>query len=265
MAAIKTPKVSKLLTSNKKLLNRASNMFDDVINTADKATERSIKAIGGRWKSSSKKVQSKFKSALDAENLTDAIRVNNTEAPRKLSFISNATDSAPVKESKILNSKRATKDVNFVKPNIETKDLTDSSFAKIKLTKGTDINLKEANFKNIEAKGFRTNDDKFIPLSMSGKVSQVNDNGETIVNKLSTKQTPVSETMESVNQRQKERSVYNKSDLKKQIRQDKKVGDPNNFVYKMAAAGVGGGLVLSMSNKKGQQSNNQLYGQGGYQ
>lgn len=41
-------------------------------------------------------------------------------------------------------------------------------------------------------------------------------------------------------------------------------GNGNNFIYKMAAAGVGGGIVLSMSNRKGQQSNSQLYGQGGY-
>ena len=35
----------------------------------------------------------------------------------------------------------------------------------------------------------------------------------------------------------------------------------NNFVYNMAAMGVGGGLVLNMANNKGQQSNAQLYGQ----
>ena len=33
-----------------------------------------------------------------------------------------------------------------------------------------------------------------------------------------------------------------------------------NFVYKMAAMGVGGGLVLNLANNKGQQTNNQLYG-----
>lgn len=46
----------------------------------------------------------------------------------------------------------------------------------------------------------------------------------------------------------------------------KKKKDPkaDNWVYKAAAAGVGGGLVLSMSNNRGQQSNQQLYGQGGY-
>lgn len=41
--------------------------------------------------------------------------------------------------------------------------------------------------------------------------------------------------------------------------QDKIKG--NNFVYNMAAMGVGGGLVLNMANNKGQQSNAQLYGQ----
>lgn len=41
-------------------------------------------------------------------------------------------------------------------------------------------------------------------------------------------------------------------------------GIGNNFIYRAAAAGVGGGLVLSMANNKGQQSNAQLYGQGGY-
>lgn len=40
--------------------------------------------------------------------------------------------------------------------------------------------------------------------------------------------------------------------------------NPNNWVYKLAAAGVGGGMVLSMSSNKGQQANSQLYGQGGY-
>ena len=35
----------------------------------------------------------------------------------------------------------------------------------------------------------------------------------------------------------------------------------NNFVYNMAAMGVGGGLVLNMANAKGQQTNAQLYGQ----
>ena len=41
--------------------------------------------------------------------------------------------------------------------------------------------------------------------------------------------------------------------------QDKIKG--NNFVYNMAAMGVGGGLVLNMANNKGQQTNAQLYGQ----
>ena len=41
--------------------------------------------------------------------------------------------------------------------------------------------------------------------------------------------------------------------------QDKVKG--NNFVYNMAAMGVGGGLVLNMANAKGQQTNAQLYGQ----
>lgn len=42
---------------------------------------------------------------------------------------------------------------------------------------------------------------------------------------------------------------------------EKKTMDRDNFVYKMAAMGVGGGLVLSMANTGGQQSNAQLYGQ----
>ena len=39
-----------------------------------------------------------------------------------------------------------------------------------------------------------------------------------------------------------------------------KVQGTQNFVYKMAAMGVGGGLVLNLANNKGQQTNNQLYG-----
>ena len=95
-----------------------------------------------------------------------------------------------------------------------------------------------------------------------------------------------------VAQNLKEKSVYNKDALHKKYaeqklaerqqmlkEQDKKLssigsnknvsaknedpkGNGSNWVYKAAAAGVGGGLVLSMANNKGQQSNSQLYGQG---
>lgn len=46
--------------------------------------------------------------------------------------------------------------------------------------------------------------------------------------------------------------------------QKQKDAKADNWVYKLAGAGVGGGIVLSMANNKGQQSNSQLYGQGGY-
>lgn len=82
----------------------------------------------------------------------------------------------------------------------------------------------------------------------------------------------------------REKQVYDKGALKLEYRQKqlkefdaknsaatgnssaKKTKDPkaDNWVYKAAAAGVGGGLVLSMSNSRGQQSNQQLYGQGRY-
>ena len=38
--------------------------------------------------------------------------------------------------------------------------------------------------------------------------------------------------------------------------------DKNSFAYKAAGLGVGGAIVFSMANNKGQQSNSQLYGQG---
>lgn len=57
---------------------------------------------------------------------------------------------------------------------------------------------------------------------------------------------------------------YNRPELEKKYKEMKPKINGSNWVYKAAAAGVGGGLVLSMSNNKGQQSNNQLYGQGGY-
>ena len=260
MAAIK---ISKILTRNKKLLNRASNMFDDVIDMANEATESSIKAMGGRWKSSSKKVQSKLKSALDAENLTDAIKINNVEAPKKLSRIVNATDSAPIKESKILNSKRATKNVNFVEPT--TKDLTGSNIARSQVgLKGHD--LRDAVWENIEGKGYEMKDGTFIPVKMNALYSMPGEDATISSVKTTVKQKPIVHTKESLEQLNKERNVYNRSELKKKLnnKNNKKQGDPNNIVYKMAAAGVGGGIVLSMSNRKGQQSNSQLYGQGGY-
>lgn len=65
--------------------------------------------------------------------------------------------------------------------------------------------------------------------------------------------------------------IYNRPELEKKLKtkggssQNKAAtGDGNNWVYKAASAGVGGGLVLSMANNKGQQSNSQLYGQRGY-
>lgn len=82
----------------------------------------------------------------------------------------------------------------------------------------------------------------------------------------------------------REKQVYDKGALKLEHRQKQlkefdaknspsggnksaqKQKDPkaDNWVYKLAGAGVGGGIVLSMANNKGQQSNSQLYGQGGY-
>lgn len=58
--------------------------------------------------------------------------------------------------------------------------------------------------------------------------------------------------------------IGTKSKEAPKIKQDK-VGKGDNWVYKTAAAGVGGGLILSMANNKGQQSNSQLYNQGGQQ
>lgn len=48
------------------------------------------------------------------------------------------------------------------------------------------------------------------------------------------------------------------NDMQEKIKD--KVQGTQNFVYKMAAMGVGGGLVLNLANNKGQQTNNQLYG-----
>lgn len=93
-----------------------------------------------------------------------------------------------------------------------------------------------------------------------------------------------SENLKEKMQPLREKQVYDKGALKLEYRQKqlkefdaknsaatgnssaKKKKDPkaDNWVYKAAAAGVGGGLVLSMSNSRGQQSNQQLYGQGGY-
>ena len=55
-----------------------------------------------------------------------------------------------------------------------------------------------------------------------------------------------------------------KNNRKQETPQSSGGGKGSNWVYKAAAAGVGGGMVLSMANNKGQQTNNQLYGQGGY-
>lgn len=61
-----------------------------------------------------------------------------------------------------------------------------------------------------------------------------------------------------------ENSTINKNITASVNKNNNSVANPNNWVYKLAAAGVGGGMVLSMSNNKGQQTNSQLYGQGGY-
>ena len=81
-------------------------------------------------------------------------------------------------------------------------------------------------------------------------------------NKLS--QEEMNKLKEQSRQRLKERGIDHSSpsggnsSIMQQV-QDKVKG--NNFVYNMAAMGVGGALVLNMANNKGQQSNAQLYGQ----
>lgn len=260
--------VSKLLTKNKKLLNRATKMFDDVTELATDATKEGIKNMGGRWKSSSNKVKAKIKSNLDSENLINAIQVNNLNAPKKLSFVNNSSasnvaedviDSLPKKESKILNPSRAKKDANFVKPS--TKDLTDSSFARISIGQGQDF--RNIAFNNIEGSGYAMKDGTFIPSKLTGSYSNLK--GDPVKTKVTSHLNPVVETKESLEQLAKEKKVYDRASLRKQQQQQKrKKSNPDNWVYKAAAAGVGGGLILSMANNKGQQSNQQLYGQGGY-
>lgn len=79
-------------------------------------------------------------------------------------------------------------------------------------------------------------------------------------------------TDNDLNMREKQKNLKEELLKKKEARQNKSSSNistaatspGDNWVYKAAAAGVGGGLVLSMASNKGQQSNSQLYGQRGY-
>lgn len=136
----------------------------------------------------------------------------------------------------ILNPKRATKDVNFVKPT--TKDITGSKVTEnIKIPK--EEGMSNVVFNNVTATGLETKEG-FVPIKTLTSYTADKD-GHRIKGVSTSKQTP------------------EKPDVK-----NNRNGNGNNWVYKMAAAGVGGGLVLSMSNNRGQQPNSQLYGQGGY-
>ena len=83
----------------------------------------------------------------------------------------------------------------------------------------------------------------------------------------SSKKTTTNTTQQQELLKERLKNKYSNEDVaafrqNKQKKNTAPKGNPNNWVYKAAGLGVGGAIVFSMANNKGQQSNSQLYGQG---
>lgn len=149
-------------------------------------------------------------------------------------------------KGEILNPSKAKKNLNFVEPT--TKDVTTKPITRLNPI-ATDENITDIIEEKVTATGMKMSNGSFVPTKLTTQYSG-NKDGYRIKGTSTSAQIP-------------DVSTVKRSSLGKGTKKPK---DPkaDNWVYKAAAAGVGGGLILSMSNSRGQQSNQQLYGQGGY-
>lgn len=226
MAAAK--KVSKLLTKDTKILDRASKMFDNVLDAGEDWAEDKIKALKlnkSAWNKLSNEQQvSKLSEAL-SETTKQAIAYNHATAPSKLRP---APAGKPVDKQRLRELRKKYAD--------QTKDFTRAG--------GSNFNGKRTeSILNKENKRYATrqyNKEK-------GRLEHLASNGSKKEMKAAQKQ------LENLKQ---EDFMPNSPKQKTGTSIDK-----NSTMNKVVGYGVGGGLVFSMFNNKGQQSNEQLYGQ----
>lgn len=226
MAAAK--KASKLLTKNTKLLERTSKMFDDVVDAGEEWAEDKIKELKlnkSAWSKLSNTEQVSQLSEAVGEATREAIAYNNVSAPTKLRSLpgGKAVDKQRLRE---LRKKYAD----------QTKDFTRAGTSNFK-GQNTDRVL-EKEYKRYASKQYGKE---------KGRLEYLTENGSRQEKRSAKKQL---NNLSEEDFLPKTKNNTPKSDINK-----------GSFANKLVGYGVGGGLVLSLANNKGQQSNEQLYGQ----
>ena len=165
-------------------------------------------------------------------------------------------------ERKMRDNRDAWERLKKSKKNFIVKDSTESDLKKFRsigdeIIEGTNVTgnqfadlIENGGFQS-EMYGIQSKDGSFIPLSRT-TINPYAKEGEL---KRAKSYYPNSKPKMRKEIKEKPPKVKSDNDSIKD-----KVQGTQNFVYKMAAMGVGGGLVLNLANNKGQQTNNQLYG-----
>lgn len=249
----------------------ASEVDDIAVKVARKvekeATEEAVKTAAKKTEKEATK---------GAENVVNNLEKNADEikATRKKKEHTNPesnpnsnTKSEPASKEEILKEKmKNNRDVweklKESKKNFVVKDSTESDLKTFReigdnIIEGTNVTgnkfadlIENGGFQS-EMYGIQSKDGSFIPLSRT-TINPYAKEGEL---KRAKSYYPNSKPKMRKEIKEKPPKVKSDNDSIKD-----KVQGTQNFVYKMAAMGVGGGLVLNLANNKGQQTNNQLYG-----
>ena len=258
-------KVSKILTGNRKLLENATKMFDDVAKLGKELGEGTVEALKsqkGIWKSTSNVKKAKLtKEAMD-EGVKVAISHNNAKAPKKL--FASANNTAKTSESTILKKRD-----ELISKNRETANRLREKFGTIADTSRVGTVAKQENATlTKELRKERRRQRKLNDVVGSDAVDEALYNSRQLDLESAFSSSSFGEYQkknkvdaDSLKMRDLKSGITGSIGKKKAASQGINF-DKNSFAYKAAGLGVGGAIVFSMANNKGQQSNSQLYGQG---
>ena len=246
MAKIPVRGINPALKKATKNLAKKAQADDDI---------KGVKRIMSQTAESAKPVQQLIDDTLNINvpRRANGKRIQKSAKESASVFVNNIDD---IKLNEII-SDDAIKRTRIVNENRQR-----SSDLRKKFSKRTANNTDEA---------FRNGEISSIKQQLKDNSRDLSDRGNRLEERQRIKNSP-NESFIRRQEAQSIRSTNTNADSigKKKSSADNKPGknkkDPkaDNWVYKAAAAGVGGGLVLSMSNSRGQQSNQQLYGQGRY-
>jgi len=251
-------KTSKGVTEASELVGKGfKEFYENSFKAADTiASKMSNKKI--TIEERAKRSANKFKQVKDAEIAASRKAFNEAKTGSQLSF-----DLGDV-------AKNSSPNVSHdIKPKeIKTKDVEQLSFdideqvkkTKFKTETGTQTSMFDGGQQTLIDMGPSMDTTAY---SEALKVDAENIRQKRKENKVYNRQ-ELEKKLEEVQYNKNVNKFYNRPELEKKYKEMKPKINGNNWVYKAAAASVGGGLVLSMANNKGQQTNNQLYGQGGY-